>query len=79
MTFTFTLQDLLLMFLVIVAPTPVIGSPEIMVSDSAPRLVMVLGFRPIIGEILLSILLVIASLTRGQLAMDNVMEGLIRA
>ena len=66
------------MFLVFVAPTLVIGSLEIMDSDSAPNLVEVLVGHPITGETLLLILLAKAFLTHGQLGMDNVMEDLTR-
>ena len=67
------------MSLAIVALTPVIGSLEIMVSGSVPRLVEVRDGLPITGETSRSISLATASLIRGPLAMDNVMEGLIRA
>ena len=67
------------MSLVIVALTPVIGLPGITVCDSVLYLVEVLGDRHITGVASLSILLATASLIRGLLGMDNVMEGLIRA
>ena len=67
------------MSLVAVAPTPVIGSPEIMDGNSAPCLVEVLVGHPIIGGTLLLILLAKAFLTHGMLGMVNVMEGLTRA
>lgn len=77
-TFIYTLKDLLLMSQAIVVSTTVIGSPRIMVGESAPLVEARKGDH-IIGETLISILLATASLTRGQHGMDNVMESLTEA